>query len=184
MSRRRKQLYGLILVLGGVALLADRLLSSPRVPSRTSASPSRSLTALGVEPPTESRVSVVATPFPSALPLGSDATTIRDMFAMTEKARNALLGITADRSSQSGSEPHDGGHGGGVVAFERQRRLTGVLVARGVAIAIVDGQWLQEGDSVDECELTEIAGTQASFACVDGTATLSVVERKSDREND
>ncbi len=181
MSKKKKSLYGGILLLGALALLLDRAVSSDAsTPASAMAqSPGRlaDLVAAAAFGPT---VSVQAAPFPDAARAeahGSSAKVdqSRDLFALSHVVREVMFGAGGENNSLAA-----GLRGGRRVttaeAFEQSHRLTAVMTSRDATFAIVDEHWLRVGDRLDNCELAELAGTAATFRCPGGEAILSVIE--------
>ncbi|MEE9294759.1 MAG: hypothetical protein V3W34_07345 [Phycisphaerae bacterium] len=188
MSKRKKILYGGILLLGALALLLDRAVSSDSsAPASAMAqSPGRlaDLVAAAAFGPT---VSVQAAPFPDAAratvgpafqpakrQAGKPVPHTRDLFALSHVVTEAMFGAGGENNSLAA-----GLRGRRVTtaeAFEQSHRLTAVMTSRDATFAIVDEQWLRVGDRLDNCELVKIAGTAATFRCPGGEAVLSVIE--------
>lgn len=172
MSRKKKQLYAAILAMAAAMLLMDRALRGGSIQT-ASAATARSLEALGVETSAHSSASVAAAPFPGPLPEQVTAVGQRNIFVLSQRLRNRLLGLTAD-GGLSGRRGREGLTSAAV--FEREHRLSGTMVGDRVSFAIVDGAWFRVGDRLDNCQVTAITGTSVSWKCGDGLSTLSVIE--------
>ena len=94
MSRKKKQLYAAILAMAAAMLLMDRALRGGSIQT-ASAATARSLEALGVETSAHSSASVAAAPFPGPLPEQVTAVGQRNIFVLSQRLRNRLLGLTA-----------------------------------------------------------------------------------------
>jgi hypothetical protein len=185
MSKRKKTIYAVILLLGAAALLVDRAMSaSPAqlvapAPRAAGFSPrGRPLSESGVETATAPAVSVAATPFPDLSAHAKPIAHIRDLFAITDIVRKAMFGAAADNNTRTAEMPGRGRWPGVLTpeAFRQSHRLTAVMLGEHTSFAIVDGQWLRVGDRLDGHELIEITGTTATFQLANRRATLSVLE--------
>ncbi|MFQ5489712.1 MAG: hypothetical protein ACE5GE_03220 [Phycisphaerae bacterium] len=176
MTKKKKTIYGLMLGVGLLALLVDRLMTTR--PAQASAAASSAPTLPGAtanDPkanPTELE-SVAAAPFPRVSADGSTLPPIRDAFTLLPAAVEALggQGQTGTRGpnaqSNNPSEPS-------AAEFAAKHELSAVLEAGGFGVAVVDGQWVRVGDVLDACKLVEITGRQAIFECFDESAELAV----------
>jgi hypothetical protein len=174
-TKRRKQLYGGFLLLGALALLADRgLFSQSHGPAGALADGSQSLggtIAIGHDGPS---VLVAATPFPSVYDSDEPPADVRDMFRITDTIRAAM--------DMNENDETDGPQGPrsrvrppvALAPFSERHSLQAVMVSRGVRIAVIDGRWVRIGDQLDDCQLADIIGTQAEFDCGDRRETLSI----------
>ena len=195
MSSKKKKTYALLVILGFVALLGDRLLTSATTPAPAAASsgavtsPATRGGSDGASRPTDSNPgagaggpagSVTTATFPRNLPAApptpdTDAP-LRDVFGLTPEAYQALGGPAADAAAQAGGARSGsfGPHGMTAAQFTEDHRLTAVMQGPEIAIAVVDHQWVQPGQSIDGCTLVEITGRTASFRCSDALAELTV----------
>lgn len=179
MNRRKKQIYGAILALGGLALLLDRIAFQTTAPSAAQASMSPSAGSTGVEAPKGPVVSVAVTPFPSDLPPVSSEHELRDVFATTDTIRAEMLLLATEDARGNGTR-RTTKERTAAESFQRSRRLTAVMLGERLSFAIVDESWLQVGDRMDDCELTGMTGTTATFDCPGGDVTLSVTAAETD----
>lgn len=175
MNKRKKRIYGAILLLALLALLLDRLSSGP-APSRAAGYTSRPLSDLGVVPIDTTTVSVAAAPFPSIPGETVRTGSVRDVFAATESVRKAML----SEEGRDGESGQTRGRGARVAtatpaSFEDVHRLKGVMSGARNSFAVVDDTWLRVGDTLDRCELLAVTPTTATFRCPIGEVTLSVV---------
>ena len=181
MTHKKKILYGVVLGVGFLALLVDRLMVArpeqalaavPRAASGSSISP-----AVSEPPALDSQIeSVAVAPFPQLLSEELPTHPLRDAFTITPAAVQAMGG----HASADGGDPSHPKVGSGgsprysAARFAAQHRLSAVLETGGFGVAVVDGQWIKPGDALDACKLIEITGRQAVFECHDGAATLEV----------
>lgn len=174
MLRKKKQLYAAILTLAAVALLMDRALRGGSLQTARAAT-ARSLEALGVETSAAPGTSVVASPFPGALP-DKSAEELRNLFVLSDEVRSRMLGLGSSDTSGRGraGQRRKGGITPAAV-FEREHKLSGTIVGDGVSFAIVDGAWFRIGDRLDNCQVTAITGTSVTWKCADGLSNLSVM---------
>lgn len=163
-------------------MLADRLIFGPAAQTAEASASARSLSALGVNTPTDPLRSLVAASFPKGLPPVSPAVLARNVFQLTDRARDQLAGLAVDAGA---SERVLAGRSGGLTltpaVFERDHKLTGVLRQGAEWIALVDDTWLVVGQKIDGCTLEEVTGVGATFLCPGGRATLSVLPTRPSR---
>ncbi len=177
MDASKKKTYAVILILGGVALVVDRLILSesaaaPRMAVASGAAP------LANPPPTPddnaegpSPLAIPELPFPRGVARFSDESRLPDLFASPQERLRAARAtdsndvareVMAARSSLSRA------------AFEQAHRLDGVFIQQRLRIAVIDGQWSRIGQKIDGCTLEEIASREVRFACKDGVAVLTL----------
>lgn len=177
MEVSKKKTYAVILILGGVALLVDRLILSksaagPRMAVASEAAPLANPpatpddTAEGAGP-----LAIPELPFPRDVARFSDESRLPDLFASPQERlrvsgatdSNDVVGeVMAASSSLSRS------------AFEKAHRLDGVFIQQRLRIAVIDGKWSRIGEKIDGCTLEEIASREVRFACNDGVAVLTL----------
>ncbi len=172
MNRRKKTIYAAILILGGFALLSDRLLFGP--PLNQAIATGRSLSDLGIESLAKPDVSLAATPFPKLSSVDDDdGTLLRDVFVPSPVAQEALFKTGLDSNTTDGSRS-DRAIAATPETFQQNHKLNAVMVGSDVVMAVVDNQWLKVGDTLDECALIRIDGSGVTFQCESFVATLSV----------
>ena len=188
MTSKKKKAYAVLVIVGFVALVGDRLLTSSTTPAPAAAANGGPMTLPvtrggpdgGSNTAGGPAGSVAAAAFPRNLPAGPptpDANAaLRDVFGLTPAAHQALRGPAADAAAnQDGTHPAGTvQHGMTAARFTEGYRLTAVIQGPNIAIAVVDDQWVQLGQSIDGCTLVEITGRSASFRCSDALAQLSV----------
>ncbi|MCH7721076.1 MAG: hypothetical protein IH988_08830 [Planctomycetes bacterium] len=182
MSQTKKITYGAILGVAGLAVGVDQLfLGEATAPAQAQAGAGESRGAgialsTAVEQATPG-LSVTATPFPANLPALDESYPVRDLFSLTDEVRALLLGSMGD---DTGSESSDGGSSTQrneyrtVEGFTQRHQLEAVIVAGSRVGAVVDGAWIQVGQSIDECPLLRVEGRTAVFQCIDGEARIAV----------
>lgn len=176
MSKKKKQLYAGILAVAAAMLLMDRLLRGGSVQSAVAATV-RTLEALGVETSVRSSASVAAAPFPGPLPENNVTSGLRDVFVVSQRTRNRLLGLSADDALNGDPSVRRVQKGlTSAAVFQQEHRLSGTMVGDRVSFAIVDGAWFRVGDRLDNCQMTSITGTSVTWKCADGFSTLSVID--------
>lgn len=174
MTRKKKILYGAILGLGGMAMLMDRMSAGETGPDSASASTSATLSGVSAEGEQDVILSVAAAPFPRGLP-PIEFDSVRDIFAPLHSADGMGIG---GGTAGGGSTPAETAPS--ARAFEASHKLNGVMTGGANAVAIVDGLWLQVGDTLEGCKVAAISSDGVTFACPDGVATLSVGLAKKD----
>ena len=154
------------MLLGGAALLVDRFM-----PTRGGA-PADAL-AVDVLPPAHAApppasangaLSIPELRFPQNLPRLSAGGSVRDLFSRTAR-HDAKL---AAEDGAGRARPSDS------ATFMARHKLEGVMTNRGIEIAVVDGEWLHIGQSIDGCRLVKIEGTRAHFVCQNEQAVLDL----------
>lgn len=204
MTQRKKQVYLMLMALGGVALLVDRFfLGGAGIPTLPAASlaagadsavglaPNASATPVAAPRPVAqvalakppipvapACVSIPELPFPRRLPAWDASAPIRDLFA-PPGARDVIDGVDG--------QTHNGvGRGGpatdaspmGRKAFATQHHLKALLLGERLGIAVVDDRWMQLGDLLAGCELVELNAESAQFQCHDGSVSLTLEDSK------
>lgn len=177
MKRKKKHLYAGVLLIGALALLADRLLGPADTgPQPASAQQDRqALGAVTDELQPRPTNSIVAAPFPGPLAEPTPGAPLRDVFELSQRVQDILNESTSDDPRRPGSKPNKPPPFD-PQAFAGAHRLSAVMISGGVASALIDGRWVREGESLDPCVLTTLTGTTASFTCFGETVTLSVVQ--------
>jgi len=122
--------------------------------------------------------------FPRNLKPFDPSAPIRDIFARPQSvAVDTANGRSDQEESDAASDSPEtsakpgGNQRIGRAKFATQHRLEAVMIQQSLKIAIVDGRWMQVGDVVDGCTLSDISGESAVFRCRDGDARLSPFER-------
>ena len=177
MARKRKQIYAIILILGGIAFFVDRVFfrDSATTPSSALASPY----SVQIEATPSQAVSnassllIPAIPFPQNLPPYDPRFSIRDIFApFPSRPHTDSSRIPADKDR---SDIEKDMRPSNSATFMSQHRLDAVLNGKRLKIAIIDGQWFRIGDILDGCKLRKLEGKKAYFTCHDGDAVLNLV---------
>lgn len=176
MSRRKKGAYLAVTMAAGLAMAVDRCILSngstePQLAVARQASASTKATAQPsvLDAPT---LSIPEMPFPRGIKASFDPRSpIRDLFAPPEAIRNDdANGAGADKDNPDATRSERANR----AIFMSQHRLDGVVIQQRLRIAIVDGVWMQVGQSLDGCTLTAISGSEVRFSCADGRAVLKV----------
>ncbi len=183
MEVSKKKTYAVILILGGVALVVDRLILSesaagPRLAVASEAAPSTNApatpddTAEGPGP-----LAIPELPFPRDVARFSDESRLPDLFA---SPRERLRASGATDSHDVTREAMAARSSLSRAAFEDAHRLDGVFIQQRLRIAVIDGKWSRIGEKIDGCTVEEIASREVRFACKDGVAVLTLnLRRKS-----
>ena len=179
MSQSKKITYGAILGFAGFAFGVDQLfLGEATAPGQAQAGGSEF--AVAPSPATDQaapRFSISTTPFPAKLPAIEESDPVRDLFSLTQEVRTLLLGSMGDDPSADSSDGRSSRQRDQyrtIEAFSQRHRLEAVMVAGSRAGAVVDGAWIEVGQSIDECPLLRIEGRTAVFQCIDGEAKIAV----------
>ncbi len=187
--RRKNKLFLGVLVIGGAALIVDRVFvgspaATPEVSLAGETAPPAKPSPMNPAPHaagapaagdgTGLSLSVPELPFPRELPVLASGERLRDVFA---RPRSSLRDPdTADGSDDNPDEPanerDEDNPRDRAKDFPQRHRLDGVFLDEGLKIAVVDGSWVAIGGNVDGCELTAIDGNQAKFRCGDREISL------------
>lgn len=180
MSRQKKRTYLVLMAIGAAALAVDRfVLPTPVTEPGTAVALSTTTPAATVDhSDTESApaLSIPELPFPRELKPLDQTAVVRDLFAPPSSALHPNTdGAPTDKdASMTGNGDRTGEATG--AAFLTQHRLTGVLIRKGLKIAVVDDAWVRIGQELDGCKLVALTGNEATFACPDQDVVLKVVE--------
>lgn len=181
MLQGKKKLYFLVMILGGAALLVDRVfLSSSSEPDVAEAA---ATTTAGDKPasveavsPTPQAAPIPELNFPRQMPAYDVGALLRDWFEAPK-----LPGV----EQPQGATPDNGSPldlraaiplASAKESFVANHRLDGIVINDNWQIAIVDSVWLRVGQAVDDCILSEVSGRTAVFACEDGDAQLTLFQ--------
>ena len=178
MSRRKRWAYLVVMLCGGIALSVDRFFLSGEAAEPSVAAATERIPLHAASPAVSSdatpALSMPELPFPRGVAAYTSVSRIRDLFAPPAAVlKGSLDGATADKG-RSGLNPGERSGHVGHAKFAAQHRANGVMSQGRLKIAIVDGAWLQIGQSIDGCELTSILGNEVRFECYDGEAVLAV----------
>jgi len=179
MSQTKKFAYGSLVAAAALAFGVDQLfLGESTAPTRAEAGgPSvvdRTATRPGAGAP---ELAVSAAPFPISPADTVSIEPVRDLFALTAEIGKLLLdpvGVTAPSAPVDGDDSAPENAYRTVAGFIQRHRLEGVIVAGSRVGAVVDGAWIEVGDSVDQCPLLRVEGRAAIFQCEDGEARIAV----------
>ncbi len=69
------------------------------------------------------------------------------------------------------------------LTFESTHTLDAVMLSPKFHVAIINGSWVQLGQTWDGCKLSELTDNIARFECTDGSATLRVISVSSLLQN-
>ena len=172
MTTKRKKSYLIAIGVGCAALGIDRFM----LPERATAPQEAEAAVLAhpIIPAVSSgvtRVPIPAVPFPKNLPPFDPIRGIRDVFVTPSEA---LVGNDSLLSRQQGPNTAGPKRPSSAAEFVAQHTLSAVLDDPRLKIAVVEGQWIKVGDTLDDCRLTTVSGTAAHFQCPDGEAVLDI----------
>ncbi len=162
MTSSKKHLYAGLLLLGGLALFVDRFLLAegvtPMAPSSVSAAP-----PLAVPPLAAPLGPLPELPFPRNLP-ELPTPSLRDPFVPpSHLAPPPTASEAPPESAQSDRK-----------SLAARHALRGVIITDGLKIAIINGQWLRVGETIEGCTLLDVIENEARFWCHDGGTILKV----------
>lgn len=178
---KKKLIYAALLVAGFAALAADRLLT-PEPATAAAAPPARGSgdTTAALSGPSDHSAgaagAVAAADFPKQVAEQQDGGPVRDAFSLTPAILEVMRPTAPEESApRLGAAVGDQAQPAMTAArFQEGHRLSAVMQGPNVAVAVVNGQWLKPGQSLDECILIGISGRSASFDCHGEMAVLTV----------
>ena len=177
MSPKKRKSYLVVMALGGVALIVDRVIltdvdGSPNT-AIASAGATNDLDALVNTPSVGAALTTAAIPelpFPKLPKTTGFSADTRDMFEPPRR----VVSRTAEPDNQDSDFPV-GSQGDDVETFRSRHRLSGLLLHQGLKIAVVNGRWMRINDALDGCELVSVLPDRAVFKCRDGQAELTIL---------
>ena len=183
MSSQKKRLYLAFLLLGAVALMLDRFVFSGGVTGPETAIASTGQTGAtpipGIAGDEKPSIPIPKLRFPVGLtPVGPDWS-IRDLFLPPTLRAQWESGSATDEKNASGPETRP--DRAGRDEFYSRHRADGVIEHERLTLAIVDGLWMQIGQTLDGCRLEEASENEVRFECFDGEVVLRVIQGVTDR---
>jgi hypothetical protein len=182
MTGSKKRLYIALMLLGGIALLVDRVFLASAGPEAAQAATNPRSTTADSKPTTIDPQSSIpkASPipelqFPRQLPALDLSVALRDWFAPPARPKGREEGVSTDKGAP-GEEEFAELIVSAKEAFVADHHLDGVVIQKGLRMAIVDGVWLRIGQEFDECTLSALSGRTAVFTCADGDAVLTLFQ--------
>lgn len=170
MSPAKKKGYAIMMALGGVVLLVDRLVpggAPPDVPASVIAQMVRpGLTTASAVTTAGHSAAIPTLAFPRGLPHANLQGEIRDFFAPPYVAPAS----EKPDSLPTPENPTDLSRG----RFTEAYRLQGVLWSDGLRIAVMNNRWQREGDVLRGCTILAISDREVRIACHDGETALTV----------
>ncbi len=180
MTKKRKHLYAVILILGVIVIALDRVSQNPTISAPATAvaasanhpnSPQDSVT------PNHTNFSIPEMPFPENLPPFDNHFALRDIFVPPLARSKANLSNDDADNGRSDRDRHAGPLRSDV--FSSHHSLNAILNGPRLKIAVIDEQWVHVGDILDGCKLQKIEGISAIFSCPDGSAILNLMSADS-----
>lgn len=174
MSTAKRKAYAVTIVAGLLALVGERLFRSgatdtPAPASASERSSNTAVPAAAVRPGHTPDVEPAGFPkVPAELELRF-AGSPRDPFAIEKPVRRLLGSMEGDADGGAGNAAQHSAE-----AFVSGHKLSAVMRAGDVAIAVVDGELVRPGQTVDGWTLQQIQGSVAVFQCGDKTTRLTM----------
>jgi hypothetical protein len=178
---KKKIIYGAIIAVGFVALAVDRL---------TGDGPAKAAAARKPDPTADKKLAldedshlapgaagrVAAASFPQELDDLQTDQPVRDAFGLTPAILKAMRPPEPEQTAGLPGKPGGRSAKARVTAarFADEHRLSAVMHGPAIAIAVVNDQWIEPGQALDECKLVEITGRSAVFECSGEIAELTV----------
>ena len=178
---KKKITYGVVIAVGFVALAVDRLTSDG--PAQAAAALKSSATAdKSSALDDDSHLAngaagrVAAASFPQQLDDPQTGEPVRDAFGLTPAILKAMRPPEPDQTAGLPGKPGGRPAKARMTAdrFVSEHRVSAVMHGPAVAIAVVNDQWIEPGQALDECKLVEITGRSAVFECSGEIAELTV----------
>lgn len=198
MTRKKKRLYIGLIIVGGMALMVDRLLLHGAAPESAvagapelPAAPRRSKPApAATAGQVDAETAIPELVFPRNLPAYRDDAPLRDWFAPPSPPEKPtgffanLMGSGSQIGSMLGNGPSPAPPEGGATVPHPVRLLGESVVLEGVMvmgpsrIAVISGRWLRVGDSFPEtdCRVESIEDRAVEFDCRGEKKTLVVFD--------
>ena len=185
MSKRKKQVYAVVVTVVGGALALDQLTGTGGpAPVAAQSAPATAVdhgmgSEAGGAPTVEATATWVLSParFPPNLPAGRPDE--RDIFGLTAVARRALLqdpdvyGAAGDRPARA-HLAKERRFLSPAERFKKRHTASAVVSSGAFTVAFVDGIWMVVGQRLDGCDLVRIDGHTVVFECVGEEVELSV----------
>jgi len=170
MTSTRKRIYLIVIGVGGLALVVDRLVlsDSATAPQTAEAASNGSESPAGVSA-APNKVPIPAVPFPDNLPDVPQIAGLRDVFARPDNPEKA-----ADRGGGARPKTRDESQVVSPAEFVQRHSLEAVFREADLHVAVVNGRWLGVGDVMDACRLVGLRDPSARFACPTGEAVLDI----------
>ncbi len=173
MSAKKRNSYLIIMAVGGVVLIVDRVLlqdggGGPESAVAYTVSPDGPLSP-SVADDTSSGALIPDIPFPKLQEPSAQNTPTRDLFEPPRDATQSARRDNQGAGDLSRIQPDD------VDTFQTQHRLDGLMVQQGLRVAVVNGRWIHVNDELDGCKTVSIFQDSVIFECRDGQAELTIV---------
>lgn len=164
MLQKRKKTYLTIMMLGAVALMADRfLLPKAGVPESAFAQDDPSAMPSGAgSVPTPTGESIPELPFPRLPESYVLGNSVRDLFAPPHESADLLTGT--DNATATQPARH--------AIFAQTHFLQAVLIQGQVRCAVINKKVVKADDSLGGCTIIEIGAREVTARCPDGEVTL------------
>ena len=161
--------YVLIIVLALAAFGVDRfLIGGHAAPAEAATKGSARAAVERVLAMTPTGLPIPELPFPRNLPDVPAGPASRDLFAFPSAVHDGRAGRRTADARRGLSD---------AAAFAVRNHLYAVLSDGGLQVAVVNGLWMQTGQTLDACTLTRVEGTRAYFQCAKDEAILDLVEK-------
>ncbi len=173
MDQRKKKIYMILLIGGGVALFANYVLF-PAEDTRPLTPVGATTVSLVTSKSAATAVKADAIPelvFPRKLPSWPTDGRTRDIFEAPfdlAKDESSSVASTAGSTTPATVDRTERAE------FADNHHLQMVLDDKLRPIAVVDDQWLNLGDELDQCNMLSVKGTTATFECYDGKVLLEL----------
>ncbi len=173
MTPQKKRLYIAILACGVIALIIDRV-AVGYAPEVAIAAPAPS----AILPDDSSAVAAIDSipelPFPQLVEALGPSEFV-DFFMPPTLRHRSSASEQDDEASDINNLTQKTLGKNDYLTFESTYTLDAVMLSPKFHVAIINGSWVQLGQSLDGCKLSKLTDNIARFECSDGIATLSVI---------
>jgi len=180
MNPRRKRMYMAIMLCGVLALCIDRFMVGygPDTAEAFMATSSRSADSVLMNDDHVVHGGIPELPFPHLVQAAIPVEFVDYFMPPSLRHRRTTVGQNGAMLEPSlGQE--DKKSKADYLTFESTYTLDAVLLSPEFRVAIVNGRWVQFGQTLDGCKLDELTDNIARFHCTDGIATLRVITMSS-----
>lgn len=179
----QQKILGGVLVIGAIALSADRLFFLKNTSTEASQSSGAPASEYAIAPATRTQPAVgqpvaLRAATANAVAVVSIAQRLREAMnsnPTTEPKDAFAIGAGWPTATEAAAETPAGASAAEI--FKQTHRLTGVLSSNGRSLAMVDGKLVAVGQSVDGYRLAAISHRSATFEASNSQVTLSMTER-------
>ncbi len=180
MNPRRKRMYIMIMLCGVLALCIDRFMVGyePDTAEAFMTTSSRLAESVLMNDENEVNGGIPELPFPRIVQVSMPGKFVDYFTPPSLRNQRTTVGQnSAPLGTRNGKREII--HKADYLTFESTYTLDAVLLSPEFRVAIVNGRWVQFGQTIDGCKLDKLTDNIARFHCTDGNATLRVITMSS-----